>query len=70
VVHCIYTVNCNFATHATCSLTFMLYKCSELQVSNGTQKLNCKANYKIPLFVLMIIIETFLDFDIFGVTNG
>jgi len=44
----IYTVSCNFATQATCLLTFMVYKYSELQVSSITQKLNYKANDKTP----------------------
>jgi hypothetical protein len=66
----IYVVSCNFATHVTCSLAFMSYKYNELQVSSKPQKLNCKANCKIPLFVIMIITKTLLDFDIFSVRNG
>ncbi len=44
----IYTMNCNFATHATCPLTFTMYKYDELQVVIATQKLSYKANYCKP----------------------
>jgi hypothetical protein len=40
----IYTMRCNYATHATCLLAFTLYKCNELQVSSAIQKFNCKAS--------------------------
>jgi hypothetical protein len=46
----IYTISCNFATHATCPLKFMVYKYNELQVSIVTQKLSCKVSCKTPLF--------------------
>jgi hypothetical protein len=39
------------ATQATCLLTFIAYKYSDLQVSSTTQKLNCKANCKTPNFL-------------------
>jgi hypothetical protein len=32
----------------------MTYKYSELQVSFTTQKLSCKANYKTPIFFIVI----------------
>jgi hypothetical protein len=35
-------MNCNSKTHATYPLAFTTYKCSELQVSFATKKLNCK----------------------------
>jgi hypothetical protein len=46
----VYTVSCNFVIHATCPLVLTTYKYNELQVSFATQKLNCKANCKTPLF--------------------
>jgi hypothetical protein len=49
----IYTVSCNFATHATCLLEFMVYKYNKLQVFVATQKLSCKANCKTPLFLIV-----------------
>jgi hypothetical protein len=42
----IYTMSCNFATHATCLLAFMAYKYNELQMFNGTQKLSYKVGVK------------------------
>jgi hypothetical protein len=55
VMSCIiYMANCNFTTHAAHSLTFMVYKYSELQMSSTTQKLSRKANYKIPFFLIML----------------
>jgi hypothetical protein len=33
----IYTMNCNFATHAICLLKFMTYKYNDLQVYVATQ---------------------------------
>jgi hypothetical protein len=33
----IYTLNCNFAIHATYPLTLMVYKYNELQMSFATQ---------------------------------
>jgi hypothetical protein len=32
------------------SITFTMYKCNELQMSNATQKLSCKASFKITFF--------------------
>jgi len=49
----IYMLNCNFATHATCSLEFTTYKYNELQVFFVIQKLSCKANYKTPIFLIV-----------------
>jgi hypothetical protein len=46
-------VSYNFAIHATCLLAFTTYKYGELQVSNATQKLNCKANCKTPFFFMV-----------------
>jgi len=34
----IYIMSCNPTTHATCSLTLMVYEYSELQMSSITQK--------------------------------
>jgi hypothetical protein len=39
----IYTMSCNFAIHATCSLELMMYKCNELQM------FITKLNYKCLL---------------------
>ncbi len=41
-------VNSNFVIHATCPLTFMVYKYSKLEVSFATQKLSCKTSCKTP----------------------
>jgi hypothetical protein len=46
----VYAMRCNFAIHATCSLTFMAYKYSALQVSSTIQKLRCETNCKTPFF--------------------
>ncbi len=50
----IYTMSYNPTTHATCWLVFMAYKYSELQMSSTTQKLNCKASCKTPIFIIEI----------------
>ncbi len=50
----VYMVNCNYVTHATCMLTFMLYKYNDLQMSNAIQRLSCKANWRTPLFFIVI----------------
>jgi hypothetical protein len=49
----IYIVNCNYVTHATCPLTLMVEKYSELQMSGATQKLSWKANCKTPFFLIV-----------------
>jgi hypothetical protein len=49
----IYIVNYNFASHATCLLTFTMYKYDELQVIIATQKLNCKASCGKPFFLIV-----------------
>jgi hypothetical protein len=41
-----------------CSLEFMAYKYSDLQMSNAIQKLSYKVNYKLPIFLIVIL--TFL----------
>ncbi len=46
-------MNYNYATHATCPLSLIMYKYNELQVSSVIQKLSCKANCKTPLFLIM-----------------
>jgi hypothetical protein len=46
----IYTMSCNFATHEICLLALMTYKYNELQRSNATQKLSCKASCKTTFF--------------------
>jgi hypothetical protein len=45
------------ATHATCPSTFTTYKYNELQTYFATQKLNCKASCKTPIFFIMLIEE-------------
>jgi hypothetical protein len=40
-------------TFATCRIALTTYKYSELQVSNATQKLSCKANCKTPFFFVV-----------------
>ncbi len=61
----IYTTSCNFAIHATCSLTLMTYKFNELQMFFTIQKLSCKASCKTP-FIFIVIweddIRSLLDF--------
>ncbi len=55
----VYTVSCNFVTHATCLLALMVYKYNELQVFGATKKLSCKVNCKTPFFfksVLLILL--------------
>jgi ABC-type arginine/histidine transport system permease subunit len=49
-------VNCNSIIHAICSLSFMMYKYSELQVSCATQKLNYKVRCKTPFFLTMLFV--------------
>jgi hypothetical protein len=49
----VYMVSCNFATNATCLLTFTVYKYNELKVSFATQKLSCKTNCKTPFFLIV-----------------
>jgi len=49
----VYTLNCNFATYATCLLALTMYKYNELQVIIATQKLNCKASCKKPFFLIV-----------------
>jgi hypothetical protein len=51
----VYTVSCNFVTHASCLLKLMVYKYSELQVSDATQKLSCKASFKTPFFFIVLV---------------
>ncbi len=46
-------VNCNFATHATCSLALTTYKYNELQVSGVIQKFSCKVSCKTLLFLMV-----------------
>jgi hypothetical protein len=46
----VYTVSCNFTTHAICLLALMMYKYNELQMSDATQKLSYKVSYKTPFF--------------------
>ncbi len=46
-------MSCNFATHATCSLTLTSYKYNELQVSFVIKKLSYKASYKTSLFLIV-----------------
>jgi hypothetical protein len=46
-------VSYNSTIHATCLLTFTTHKYGELQVSSATQKLNCKANYETPFFLIV-----------------
>jgi hypothetical protein len=48
----IYTVSCNFAIHATCSLALMTYKYNELQMSFTIQKLSYKVSCKTPFFLI------------------
>ncbi len=48
-------MSCNSTMYATCSLAFATYKYNEFQVSDATQKLNCKASYKTPFFLTMTI---------------
>jgi hypothetical protein len=43
-------VNYNFVIHATCPLTFITYKYSELQVFIAIQKLSCKVSCKTSFF--------------------
>jgi hypothetical protein len=49
----VYMVSCNFAIHATCPLTLMMYNYNELQVSFVIQKLSCKASNKTPRFFIV-----------------
>jgi len=49
----IYMMSCNSATHAICPLALVTYKYSELQMSSTPQKLNCKADYKTPIFLIV-----------------
>jgi hypothetical protein len=49
----IYTMNCSSATHATYLLALTAYKYSELQVFGAIQKLNYKASYKTPIFLIL-----------------
>ncbi len=46
-------MSCNSTIHVTCPLTLTSYKYNELQMSCATQKLNCKASYKTPLFLIV-----------------
>ncbi len=50
-------VRCNFTTHVICLLAFMVYKYSELQMSNAIQKLIYKASCKTPLFFIVMYCE-------------
>jgi hypothetical protein len=49
----VYMMSYNFIIHATCPLALIAYKYNELQVFGATQKLNCKANCKTPLFIIV-----------------
>jgi hypothetical protein len=53
IKYIIYIMNYNFATHITCPLAFKVYKYDKFQVVIAIQKLNCKANYTRPLFLIM-----------------
>jgi hypothetical protein len=55
----IYTVSCNFTTHATYLLALIAYKYNELQMFFATQKLSCKANCKTPFFYNVWIFRCF-----------
>jgi hypothetical protein len=55
----VYMVSCNFAIHAICLFTHMMYKYSELQMSSPTQKLSCKANCKTPFFFIVWVLTGF-----------
>jgi hypothetical protein len=55
----IYTASYNFATLATCLLTFIVYKYSELQMSFAIQKLSCKANCKNKPFSYSVLLPTY-----------
>ncbi len=44
--------------HATCALTFMVYKYSELQMPSTIQKFNYKASCKTPFFFIMSTTST------------
>jgi len=46
-------MSCNSTIHVTCPLAFTTYKYNELQVVIVTQKLNCKASCKRPLFFIV-----------------
>jgi hypothetical protein len=50
----VYTISCNFATHATCLLALTTYKYNELQMSTTTQQLSYKASYKTPFFLIVV----------------
>jgi len=64
----IYTASYNYATHATCLLTFMVYKYSELQMSFATQKLSCKANCKNKPFSCSVLLPTYPSTSYFPLT--
>jgi hypothetical protein len=49
----IYMVNYSFVTHAIYSLALMMFKYNELQMSSALEKVSCKANCKIPFFLIM-----------------
>ncbi len=55
-------MTCNFATYAIYLLALMVYKYSELQLSDAIQKLNCKASWETPFF--------FSHSDIFWLINS
>jgi len=49
----VYMMSCNFIIHATCPLALITYKYNELQMFSATQKMNCKASCKTPLFIIV-----------------
>ncbi len=51
----VYTMSRISVTHATCLLTFTVYKYNELQVSFVTQKLSCKTICKTPFFSQYVV---------------
>jgi hypothetical protein len=51
VMNCtIYIVSCNFAIHATCPLTLIVYKYNELQMVIATQKIELQSQSQKPFF--------------------
>jgi hypothetical protein len=46
----IYIVSCNFAIHATCPLTLIVYKYNELQMVIATQKIELQSQSQKPFF--------------------
>jgi hypothetical protein len=48
-------MSCNSTTPATYLLALTTYKYNELQVFSAIQKLSCKANYKTPLFLIVLV---------------